>query len=59
MLENLVLAAKCLPTSGKEEENMSRIGRAPIELPQGVTVDQTVEGEVIVTGPKGTLRQNH
>ncbi len=36
---------------------MSRIGRAPIELPNGVTVDQTVEGDVIVTGPKGTLRQ--
>jgi len=36
---------------------MSRIGRAPIELPVGVTVDQTVNGEVIVTGPKGTLRR--
>ena len=36
---------------------MSRIGRAPIELINGVTVDQTVEGDVIVTGPKGTLRQ--
>ena len=36
---------------------MSRIGRAPIELVNGVTVDQTVEGDVIVTGPKGTLRQ--
>ena len=36
---------------------MSRIGRAPIELPQNVTVDQTTEGVVIVTGPKGTLRQ--
>ena len=36
---------------------MSRIGRAPIELVNGVTVDQTTDGEVIVTGPKGTLRQ--
>jgi len=36
---------------------MSRIGRAPIELPNGVTLDRTVEGDVIVTGPKGTLRQ--
>jgi len=36
---------------------MSRIGRAPIELPNGVTLDQTTEGDVIVTGPKGTLRQ--
>ncbi len=36
---------------------MSRIGRAPITLPAGVTLDKTTEGEVIVTGPKGTLRQ--
>lgn len=36
---------------------MSRIGRAPIELPSNVTVDKTVDGEVIVTGPKGTLRR--
>ena len=35
---------------------MSRIGRAPIEIPNGVTVDQTTNGDVIVTGPKGTLR---
>ena len=37
---------------------MSRIGRAPIELPNGVNLDQTTNGDVIVTGPKGTLRQN-
>jgi len=37
---------------------MSRIGRLPIEIAQGVTVDQNTEGEVIVTGPKGTLRQH-
>lgn len=36
---------------------MSRIGRAPIELIEGVSVDQTTDGDVIVTGPKGTLRQ--
>ena len=36
---------------------MSRIGRLPIELPANVTVDQTTDGTVIVTGPKGTLRQ--
>lgn len=36
---------------------MSRIGRAPIELPSNVTVDETNDGIVIVTGPKGTLRQ--
>lgn len=36
---------------------MSRIGRAPITIPAGVTVDMNTESEVIVTGPKGTLRQ--
>jgi large subunit ribosomal protein L6 len=36
---------------------MSRIGRLPISLPQGVTVDVTVENIVVVSGPKGTLRQ--
>lgn len=36
---------------------MSRIGRAPITLPTGVTLDVTTDSEVIVTGPKGTLRQ--
>lgn len=36
---------------------MSRIGRLPIEIPQNVTVDVTVEGNVVVTGPKGSLRQ--
>lgn len=36
---------------------MSRIGRAPIAIPAGVTIDKTQSSEVIVTGPKGTLRQ--
>ena len=36
---------------------MSRIGRAPIAITAGVTVDQNTQGEIIVTGPKGTLRQ--
>lgn len=36
---------------------MSRIGRAPITIPAGVTIDRNADGEVIVTGPKGTLRQ--
>jgi large subunit ribosomal protein L6 len=35
---------------------MSRIGRLPITVPAGVSVD--VDGpEVVVSGPKGTLRQ--
>jgi len=36
---------------------MSRIGRAPISVPAGVTVDVNTQNEVIVTGPKGSLRQ--
>ncbi len=36
---------------------MSRIGRAPIEVPQGVTVD--IQGnQITVKGSKGTLQQN-
>ena len=36
---------------------MSRIGRQPIEIPSGVTVDVTPGGDVKVTGPLGTLEQ--
>jgi len=35
---------------------MSRIGKKPITVPQGVTV-RILEGAVEVQGPKGTLRQ--
>jgi large subunit ribosomal protein L6 len=35
---------------------MSRIGRLPITIPNGVTVSQT-DGEVRVKGPKGQLAQ--
>jgi large subunit ribosomal protein L6 len=35
---------------------MSRIGKKPIELPKGVKFEIN-EGEVIVTGPKGTLKR--
>ena len=35
---------------------MSRIGRMPISVPEGVTVDIN-GGEVTVTGPKGTLHR--
>ena len=34
---------------------MSRIGRAPIPIPEGVTVDITGQ-KVVVTGPRGELR---
>jgi large subunit ribosomal protein L6 len=36
---------------------MSRIGRRPIEIPSGVTVDVSPGGAVTVTGPLGTLEQ--
>lgn len=36
---------------------MSRIGNEPIELPNGVNVDRSDENIVVVSGPKGALRQ--
>ncbi|MBA2296310.1 MAG: 50S ribosomal protein L6, partial [Actinobacteria bacterium] len=36
---------------------MSRIGRKPIEIPSGVTVELSPGGTVKVTGPLGTLEQ--
>jgi len=36
---------------------MSRIGKKPINIPRGVTVDVTVHVTVTVKGPKGTLVQ--
>jgi large subunit ribosomal protein L6 len=36
---------------------MSRIGRRPIEIPAGVTVDVSPGGAVTVNGPLGTLEQ--
>ena len=35
---------------------MSRIGKRPINIPAGVTVDVT-DSDIVVTGPKGTLTQ--
>ena len=36
---------------------MSRIGRRPIEIPDGVTVDVSPGGHVTVSGPLGRLEQ--
>ena len=36
---------------------MSRIGKLPVAVPSGVNVTLG-EGEVVVKGPKGELRQN-
>lgn len=37
---------------------MSRIGKKPISLPDGVTLDVTKGGDIKVKGPKGELQQN-
>src|SRR2546429_500444 len=39
------------------ERTMSRIGKLPAPLPQGVTVRFSEDNEVTVKGPKGTLTQ--
>ncbi len=36
---------------------MSRIGKKPVEIPSGVTVNVTPANEIVVKGPKGELRQ--
>lgn len=36
---------------------MSRIGKSPIKIPQGVSVQVTAANEVIVKGPKGELKR--
>ena len=38
---------------------MSRIGRMPIAIPAGVTVDVAENNKVTVKGPKGTLESKH
>ncbi|PRY86658.1 50S ribosomal protein L6 [Mongoliibacter ruber] len=37
---------------------MSRIGKKPIDIPAGVTVDVTSHNEVTVKGPKGSLSRD-
>ncbi len=37
---------------------MSRIGRMPIAIPAGVTVDIAENNQVTVKGPKGTLSKS-
>ncbi len=37
---------------------MSRIGRMPIAIPAGVTVEIAENNEVTVKGPKGTLERS-
>jgi large subunit ribosomal protein L6 len=40
-----------------EEKSMSRIGKLPIKLPQGVTLTVKPDNSVMVKGPKGELSQ--
>ncbi len=42
----------------KQEKTLSRIGRKPIPLPDGVQVEVQYGG-VIVTGPRGTVEQKY
>jgi len=44
-----------LLTSGKEDK-MSRIGRLPIAIPAGVSVNVTPDNTVVVKGPLGELK---
>lgn len=36
---------------------MSKIGRTPVSIPSGATIEQR-DGEILVRGPKGELRQS-
>ena len=38
---------------------MSRIGRLPVAIPAGVTVEVAENNVVTVKGPKGTHREEH
>jgi large subunit ribosomal protein L6 len=49
-------AVKSSHTFGKEDKEMSRIGRMPITVPAGVEV-KVADNLVTVKGPKGTLTQ--
>ncbi len=44
-----------LENLSKEEKGMSRIGRMPVAIPAGVTVEIAEGNKVTVKGPKGTL----
>lgn len=50
-------AAKFWLSSGEGVGTMSRIGRMPITIPAGVTVDIAEGNVVTVKGPKGELKQ--
>ena len=47
-------AAKFSHTSGKEEADMSRIGKMPVSIPAGVEI-KNENNLITVKGPKGEL----
>ncbi len=53
-----VLSGDLAVQQKKQEKTLSRIGRKPIALPNGVEVEVQYGG-VKVTGPKGTLEQKY
>ena len=53
-----VLSGDSVVNEKKQEKTLSRIGRKPIPLPDGVQVEVQYGG-VKVTGPRGTLEQKY
>ena len=53
-----VLSGDLVVNEQKQEKTLSRIGRKPIPLPNGVQVEVQYGG-VKVTGPLGTLEQQY
>jgi large subunit ribosomal protein L6 len=53
----MLVAKFCVTFINKEEYKMSRIGKAPINIPSGVTVTVSSDNVVTVKGPKGELSQ--
>ena len=51
-------SAGCRPTGSPTERPLSRIGRQPIPIPDGVQVEVSYGG-IIVTGPRGTVTQKY
>ena len=51
------MKSSILSSGVHDDEGMSRIGRMPIAVPTGVTVDIAENNHVTVKGPKGTLER--
>ena len=53
-----VLSGDTVVNEQKQEKTLSRIGRKPIPLPNGVEVEVLYDG-VKVTGPRGIIEQKY